>query len=138
LPPAIQNALATARQAIRPIDPKTLAVKLGETLALWPQPENWRSVSKFYFEALETMPGDVVDLALEHVRKHCKFFPRPAELHAPAEIEMQKRHEALARAKRDAEIYRFTREDREKITPEERARNLALLEEAKNYLKDPK
>lgn len=62
---------------------RLLAIKLEETLAIWQVPAAWPTIARFYIEALETVPADLVERALEHARLNCKWLPKPAELLEP-------------------------------------------------------
>lgn len=68
---------------LRPIDERELGVKLAQTLALWPPPDNLAAVMPAYRMALADVPADLVDIALRHVMLNCKWFPRPAEIREP-------------------------------------------------------
>lgn len=55
-------------------------MRLERSLAIWNLPENWTEIASFYIEALEDLPGDLVERALRNARLSCKWFPKPAEL----------------------------------------------------------
>lgn len=58
-------------------------MKLAQTLAIWPPPDNLAAIMPAYRMALADVPADLVDIALRHVMLNCKWFPRPAELREP-------------------------------------------------------
>ena len=82
-----------------PVDPKTLAVLLLKSLKLWKLPEDWDDIAPFYREALADVPVDLVQSALKHLRLTLKWFPKPCELRAPIEAELQRRRDLLRRIK---------------------------------------
>lgn len=102
----LQPHSATLPKNLQPIDPKALAVKLAETLALWKVPDDWSAAkADWYREALADLPDDLVDLALRHARMNYKFFPKPAELREPVQrILSQRRDLAADRAQRERDI----------------------------------
>lgn len=61
---------------------KALAVLVAQTMTIWKLPENWPTVSKFYLEALEDVPADLVEPTLKTLRLSHKFptLPKPADL----------------------------------------------------------
>lgn len=82
-----------------PVDPKALAVLLLKSLKLWKLPEDWDDIAPFYREALADVPVDLVQSALKHLRLTLKWFPKPCELRAPVEAELQRRRDLLRRLK---------------------------------------
>ena len=72
--------------ALVPIAPPALAVLLAETLALWRAPPDAGVTAKFYIEALEEFPQDVVVDALRHVRFSHRYpnAPLPADFRSIA------------------------------------------------------
>lgn len=90
---AIERALLDVNQMLRPIAPKVLATLLDQTLSLWPTPENWAQIGRYYTEALADAPFDLVDKALKHVRLHRQYatMPKPAELRQPIEADLARR-----------------------------------------------
>jgi hypothetical protein len=105
LPAPLRTALEKARADLQPISPKALAVKLEQTLAIWPLPENFQQTAQFYREALADVPADLVDKALSHVRLTSKWFPKPAELREPIRDALAARRRILGEAQRDAREY---------------------------------
>jgi len=132
LPARLRNDIAQARANLAPMDPKALAVKLNQTLALWPKPAEFETTAEFYLEALETVPADLVEKALKHVRLNSKFFPKPAELLEPIRAEMTQRRESLRDAEGKARNYRPPEPE---ITEAERREGLRLFAEIKGSLK---
>lgn len=92
-------AITEADALTRPIDGKTLAVLLMQTCKIWNPPEDWDDIAGFYREALEDVPLDLVQSALKHLRLTLKWFPKPCELRAPIEAELQRRRDVLRRLK---------------------------------------
>lgn len=81
-----QQVLAELDRALVPIDPRLLAVALADTLALWREPIGGAATAKFYDEALNEFPSEVVASALKHVRMtHCyPNAPLPADFRKAA------------------------------------------------------
>lgn len=90
-------ALAEAGAALAPVDPEELLVLLGRTAKIWKLPDDWDETAEFYAEALEDLPRDLVHSALKHCRLSLKWFPKPSELRAPVEAELQRRRDVLRR-----------------------------------------
>jgi hypothetical protein len=105
LPAPLRTALEKARADLQPISPKALAVKLEQTLAIWPLPENFQQTAQFYREALADVPADLAEMALRHVRLNSKWFPKPAELREPIKSALEARRSALWAATRAAREY---------------------------------
>jgi hypothetical protein len=74
-----------------------VAGMLAETLDLYgPLPANWERVGKFYVEAFEDVPADLIGKALKAYRLNPKaFFPKPGELRAQIVDELGARKRAL-------------------------------------------
>ncbi len=106
LPAPLRIALTRAKEALRPIDPKLLAIKLAETIELWGTPENWGHIVGFYREALDDLPEDVAMAALKSARMRCKWLPKPSEIRAFADEEMSHRAGNLRHARRAADMWR--------------------------------
>lgn len=120
LPPQLQADLHTTMAAVRPATTKEIAVKLEDTLSLWTLPESWSKTAKFYVEAMEGLPSDLVDHALKEARMHCKFMPKPAELRGFVDAEMGKRQRRFGEARKRAEEWKnknpmFSKEHRKEM-----------------------
>ena len=76
----IERSLTEAQEALRPVDPRTAAALVAQTVAIYGVPANWVQIADFYLEALEDVPADLAILAMRRVRMQKKFFPKPAEL----------------------------------------------------------
>lgn len=96
---ALPQALGEAHAALQPADTQILAALLKQTLAIWQsnQPANFKEIAGSYLEAFESVPIDLVQSALKHVRLTSKFFPKPAELLEPIRSEMENRKQTLRR-----------------------------------------
>ena len=68
---------------------------MEQTLEIFGMPENWDEVAKFYLEAFEDMPIDLVEKALKEVRRNLKWFPKPSELRKPVADDLARRKMAL-------------------------------------------
>jgi hypothetical protein len=97
--PTIEAAMVDADARLKPIGLKALATMLDQTLSLWPTPENWAQIGRFYTEALADVPFDLVDKALRHVRMHRQYatMPKPAELRQPIEADLAARRGELTK-----------------------------------------
>ena len=84
-------------QTLVPCDRKAAMVMLDETLALYGAPDNWDSVAKFYLEAVDDVPEDLLAKALKHIRMNLKWFPKPCEIRTPIAEDMEKRRRIMAR-----------------------------------------
>jgi hypothetical protein len=93
----LPSAITEIEALNAPIDPKALAVLLLKTLKLWRLPEDWDDIAPFYRDALADAPLDLVQAALRHVRLTLKWFPKPCELRAPIEAELERRRNLLRR-----------------------------------------
>ena len=71
-------------------------MKLAQTLAIWPPPDNLAAIMPHYRMALADVPADLVDVALRHVALHSKWFPKPAELREPIERLLDQRRRRIA------------------------------------------
>lgn len=124
LPAPLLKELADAQKAIIPASRKEIAVKVADTFALWTLPENWDQTAKFYLEALEGLPSDLVDEALRQARMNCKWLPKPAELREFVNKELLSRkryaHEVQKRAKEISDA-------KSTVAPDERKQVGALL-----------
>lgn len=132
LPVPLQTALTAARSDLTPIDPKALAVMLKETLALWPLPAEFDTTAKFYREALQDVPLDLVETALRHVRLSSRFFPRPAEIRDAIRDELARRRMRLDRAEREARQHESRRPA---YSPQENAEMAAKFRDLGQMLK---
>lgn len=94
---SLPSAITEAEGLTRPIEAKMLAVLLAQTCKIWNPPEDWDDIAQFYREALEDVPVDLVQSALKHLRLTLKWFPKPCELRAPIEAELQRRRDVLRR-----------------------------------------
>ena len=90
-------AIAIIEKHLEPCDPKVAMVLLDETLELFPVPENWDRIAKFYLEALEDIPEDLLRKTLKHVRMTQKWFPKPVELRKHAMDELFNRKICVTR-----------------------------------------
>ena len=75
-----EKAVEIIEQHLQPCDPQLAMVLLDETLELFKVPDNWDVVAKFYLEAIEEIPEDLLRETLKHVRMTKKWFPKPVEL----------------------------------------------------------
>lgn len=91
------SAITEAEAAVRPVDAKTLAVLLAQSLKVWKLPEDWDDIAPFYREAFEDVPLDLVQSALKHCRMTIKWFPKVSELRAPIDAELSRRRDVLRR-----------------------------------------
>jgi hypothetical protein len=93
-------------------------------------PANWSKVAPFYLEAFEDVPVDLVAVALKHVRKHSKFFPKPAELRAPITSELSARKRALTKLRLAKGSIKPLAEvkERQPLSDEQKARMAAIVE----------
>ena len=91
-----QRHLPTLPAELQPIDERELGVKLAQTLAIWPPPDNLAAIMPHYRMALADVPADLVDVALRHVALHSKWFPKPAELREPIERLLDQRRRRIA------------------------------------------
>lgn len=96
---SLPSAIAEIEALTTPIDGKTLAVLLMQTLKIWNPPGDFDDTAQFYREALEDVPADLVQAALKHLRQTLKWFPKPCELRAPIEDELRRRRDILRRLK---------------------------------------
>lgn len=107
----LQQRSQTLPENLRPIDQKELAVRLVATLEIWKLPDNWPQISAFYREALEDVPADLVEIALQHCRRTLKWFPKPCELREPIErLLNERRRSYFARIERERHIETQMRE----------------------------
>ena len=93
----LPSAITEAEEAVRPVDAKTLAVLLAQSLKVWKLPEDWDDIAPFYREAFEDVPLDLVQAALKHCRMTIKWFPKVSELRAPIDAELRRRRDVLRR-----------------------------------------
>lgn len=93
----LPGAIAAARAALDPMPVRDLMVVMVQTLRVWKLPEDWSEVAAFYREALEDVPADLVPVALKHCRLTLKWFPKPAELREPIQLELRRRRGVLQR-----------------------------------------
>lgn len=113
---------------LQPIDERELGVKLAQTLAIWPPPDNLAAIMPHYRMALADVPADLVDVALRHVALHSKWFPKPAELREPIERLLdQRRRRVAAQSERIAHIAKQLAAP--PITEAERAADRARIDE---------
>lgn len=89
-------AVAEVERSLEPAETAVVAGLLAETLLIFGTPPNWDKTAKFYLEALEDVPGDLVRSALREVRLTSKFFPKPAELRKPIGEEFARRKAAAS------------------------------------------
>ena len=123
-----QRHLPMLPAELRPIDERELGVKLAQTLAIWPPPDNLAAIMPHYRMALADVPADLVDVALRHVALHSKWFPKPAELREPIERLLdQRRRRVTAQSERIAHIAKQLAAP--PITEAERAADRAKIEE---------
>ena len=90
-------------------------------MAAWTLPENWADIAKFYIEALEDVPHDLVEEALKHVRLNCTFFPKPAELRGPIAEALSERRAARDRLETVLALGRFLEPPDPEVDPPEKA-----------------
>ena len=67
-------------EGLRPCDPRIALPLLDDTLELFKVPDNWDVIAKFYLEAIEDIPEDLLRMTLKHIRLTKKWFPKPVEL----------------------------------------------------------
>ena len=99
-----------------PCDPKVAMILLEETLELFGAPENWHLVAKFYLEAIEDIPEDLLMIALKSVRTNNKWFPKPVEIREAAMNELSARRYATTKLK---VMLRYHRHSRARLKPKE-------------------
>lgn len=132
---AIPEAIAHAKAAVEPIDPRSLAVMLERTLDVWTLPPNWDDVAEFYVEALEDVPLDLVHSALKHLRMTIKWFPKPCELRSSVTLELDRRRHVLRRLEVMAQKVRLgaveKHEDWKPASDEDKARVRKILSSIK-------
>lgn len=75
-----EKAIQIIEEHLHPCDPKVAMVLLDETLELFKVPDNWNVIAKFYLEAIDEIPEDLLRETLKHVRMTKKWFPKPVEL----------------------------------------------------------
>jgi hypothetical protein len=76
-----------------PIDHDELFRKLTTTLALWQPPESFKHTLPIYLKHLGVVPRDLIEKALDHVERTCKWFPKPADILEPITKELARRRE---------------------------------------------
>lgn len=109
--PEIDRMIRDLAPMLEPAPVKLIAVKLVETMRVFGLPEGWdRGTAKFYIEALEDVPTELIEPTLKAVRLNCKFTPKPAEIrqNIPAvwshrRYDMHRLLAIRARARRDEE-----------------------------------
>lgn len=74
-----------------------IGVALVDVLELFTLPANWEDVAHHYHAAVADLPPDLLIAALRHVRDHCRFFPKPAELRMPVMRDLTERRINLRR-----------------------------------------
>ena len=75
-----EKAIQIIEEHLHPCDPKVAMVLLDETLELFKVRDNWNVIAKFYLEAIDEIPEDLLRETLKHVRMTKKWFPKPVEL----------------------------------------------------------
>lgn len=103
-----QQVLAELDRALERIDPRYLAIGLADTLALWREPTGGASTAKFYVEALEEFPAQIVTAALKHVRMNHQYptAPSPADFRRAALEAVAPLRAAQVRARLALQRYR--------------------------------
>lgn len=72
---------------------------LEDTLALYGVPDNWEQTAKFYLEATEDIPEDLLAKSLKHIRMNLKWFPKPCEIRNPIADDLLKRNANISKIK---------------------------------------
>lgn len=132
LPAPLRTSLLEARKGLESINPKTLAVMLEETLALWPLPPNFGVTAKFYREALEDVPADLVAKALKQIRLSSKFFPKPAEIRELIRDELTRRRRERWEIEQKARNWKPSAPP---VTEQDRAKVLQIFQQARQAVK---
>jgi hypothetical protein len=131
----VAEGIAAAELSLMPADPMATAGMLAETLDLYgPLPANWERVGKFYVEAFEDVPADLVAKAMKAHRLSPKpFFPKPGELRAHISDELGARKRALIKLRLARGSIRPPAPAREPLTEEQETKlreTVATLEAA--------
>lgn len=67
---------------------RAIAVLLKPLIDLHGEPSAWATAAPLYMEALADIPPELLEAAVKHCIRTCRFFPKPAELRAPIADEL--------------------------------------------------
>lgn len=148
LPPGITPDLlyaaeADARHALEPASGEAFAVlidrlfQFAETFSI--KDAGIRDAMKFYVEALDDIPPDLLERAIDGVVRNYKYghrLPPPADLRAVVEEELSARMKARARIEAAQKFGRYDT-PREPPSQADKDRAATILEETRRHLTAP-
>lgn len=138
----LNGAMVEAHAALRPATGKEFGViidrlfRFAETFSI--KDSGIREAMRFYVEALDDIPPDLLEKAVDGVVRTYKYgnrMPPPADLRAVVEQDLRERMNARLTIE-TALKFGKQEEPRKPATPEQKARVAAILVEARRGLTD--
>ena len=142
-PDVLYMAAADARQALEPAGGELFAViidrlfRFAETFAI--KDAGIRDAMRFYVEALDDVPPDLLERAVDNVVRNYKYghrMPPPADLRAVVEQDMAARANALARIETAQKFGKYDK-PYEPPSDADKERVAQILADAKKSLEVP-
>ena len=120
--------LEAARAGTRAAGEMAIGKALAKLMTIFRTPDSWEDASDTYMDALADLPADLLDEGVRYCLKTCRYFPRPAEIFAPIQGELDKRHATVRRLETMLAVAKWP-EPEIVVTQEEKERALKVFEE---------